>query len=80
MDEKSKKDMTGFFQGLINKGNNKKITERKPPGGSSALGAGKLPSLDPSIIGNNGLANGMPSNKNSESSVGSGSFAQKDIL
>ena len=32
MDEKSKKDMTGFFQGLINKGNNKKITERKPPG------------------------------------------------
>lgn len=29
MDEKSKKDMTGFFQGLINKGNSKKITERK---------------------------------------------------
>ncbi len=41
MDEKSKKDMTGFFQGLINKGNSKKITERKnavtgvPPMGSS---------------------------------------------
>ena len=39
MDEKSKKDMTGFFQGLINKGNSKKITERK-----NAVTAGAQPS------------------------------------
>lgn len=64
MDEKSKKDMTGFFQGLINKGNTKKIAERKLPTASSGLGLigggpdRKMPSLDPSLVGNNGLTNG----------------------
>jgi hypothetical protein len=53
--------MTGFFQGLINKGNTKKTTG--PPGTSAPdkkpISASKpLPQLDSSLVGNNGLPNG----------------------
>lgn len=65
--------MTGFFQGLINKGNTKKAangvsgTTTTAPSNTTVPAdkkpSGMLPSknppmqLDPSIIGNNGVAN-----------------------
>jgi hypothetical protein len=55
--------MTGFFQGLINKGNTKKagapggVPEKKH--GSTMPGKGAPSQLDPNLIGNNGVANGV---------------------
>ncbi len=60
--------MTGFFQGLINKGNTKKAATGAPTNTAVGAGGDKKPSgllpgklpptqLDPSIIGNNGVAN-----------------------
>ena len=47
---------------LINKGNNKKVAERKVPAvGGSTAGAptsAQRPNLDPSLVGNNGFVNG----------------------
>ena len=61
--ESMKKDTAGFFKELIHKSNNKKVVanERKPPalgGPNSGAPVQARPSLDPSLVGNNGLVNG----------------------
>ncbi|CDW77480.1 cytoplasmic dynein 1 light intermediate chain 2 [Stylonychia lemnae] len=82
MDEKSKKDMAGFFQGLINKGSSRPKPTGQAPGGDRR---GAMPQLDSSNVGNNGQVNGQTVIRNPLASAqqnegSSNPSSNKDVL